>query len=103
MNTADSSQRTEDEVPKREHYLTCIMLVGENAVRFGELKDDLFSSYLLGGDKYPKTREDVMGLMKNYKGLKKQHQNDMWGVQEELSFSQNGKEENKANTMEGTK
>ena len=55
MNTADSSQRTEDEVPKREHYLTCIMLVGENAVRFGELKDDLFSSYLLVGDRYPKT------------------------------------------------
>ena len=44
-----------------------------------------------------------MGLMKNYKGLKKQHQNDMWGVQEELALSQNGKEEKKANTMEGTK
>ena len=79
------------------------MLVGANALRFGGLKEDFFNSYLLGGDKYPKTREDVVGLMKNYKGLKKQHQNDMWGVQEELALSQNGKEEKKSNTMEGTK
>ena len=56
VTTADSIQRMADEVPAREHYLECMMLVGENAVRFGGLKDDLFNSYLLGGDRYPKTR-----------------------------------------------
>ena len=74
-----------------------MMLVGVNAVRFGGLKDNLFSSYLLGGYKYPKTREDVVGLLNNYKGPKKQHQHDKWGVQEELAFVQNGEEEKKAN------
>ena len=41
----------EDEVPTREHYLACMMLVGENAVRFSGLKDDFFNSYLLSGEK----------------------------------------------------
>ena len=80
-----------------------MMLVGDNAVRFGGLKDDLFNSYLLGGDKYPKTREDVVGLLNNYKGPKKQHQHEKWGVQEEPAFVQNSEEEKKANVMEGTK
>ena len=103
VTTADSGQRTADKVPAREHYLTCMMLVGANAVRFGGLKEYLFNSYLLGGDMYPKTREDVVGLLKNYKVPKKQQQHDKWGVQEEIDFVQNGEEEKKANAMEGTK
>ena len=63
VTTANSSQRTTAEVPAREHYLACMMLVGANAVRFCGLKDNLFNSYLLGGYKYPKTREDVAGLL----------------------------------------
>ena len=80
-----------------------MILVGANAVRFGGLKDDLFISYLLGGYRYPKTREDVMGLLNNYKGPKKQQNNDKWGMQEELAFVQNIEEEKKANTMDGTR
>ena len=63
--TANGHQRMAEEVLAREHYLTCMILVGANVVRLGGLKEDLFNSYLLGGDKYPKTREDVVGLMKN--------------------------------------
>ena len=81
VTTDDGVHRTAAEVPVIEHYLACIMLVGVNSVRFGGLKDNLFSSYLLGGYKYPKTREDVVGLLNNYKGPKKQHQHDKWGVQ----------------------
>ena len=103
VTMADSDQRTAAEVPVREHYPAFMMLVGATAVWFGGLKDDLFSSYLLGGDKYPKTREDVIGLLNNYKSPKKQHQHDKWGVQEKLSFVQNGEEEKKVNAMEGTK
>ena len=103
VSTANGDQRTAAEVPAREHYLACIMLVWENAVRFGEMKDDCFNRYLLGGDNYPKTREDVVGLLNNYKDPKKQHQNYKWGVKEELAFVQNGEEEKKLNTMEGTK
>ena len=65
VTTANSSQRTTAEVPEREHYLACMMLVGVNSMRSVRLKDDLFNSYLLGGDMYPKTREDVMVLLKN--------------------------------------
>ena len=65
MTTADSSQRTAVEVPEREYYLACMMLVGTNNVRFSGLKEDLFNSYLLGGDSYPRTREDVVGLLNN--------------------------------------
>ena len=90
VTTADISHRTAAEVPAREHYLSCMMLVGENSVRFGGMKEDLFKRCLLGGDVYPKTREDVVGLLKNYKGPKKQQQHDKWGVQKELAFVQNG-------------
>ena len=104
VTTANSSQRTTAEVPAREHYLACMMLVGANSMRSVRLKDDLFNSYLLGGDMYPKTREDVMGLLKNYKVPKKQQQqHDKWGVQEELAFVQNGEDKKKAKAMEGTK
>ena len=41
--------------------------------------------------------------MNNYKGPKKQQQHENWRVQEELAFIQKGKEEKKANAMEGTK
>ena len=51
VTTDDGDQRTADEVPAREHYLACMMLVGANTVRFGGLKDNLFNIYLLGGDK----------------------------------------------------
>ena len=44
-----------------------------------------------------------MGPKKNYKGRKKKQQHDKLGVQEELSFVQNGEEEKKTNAMEGTK
>ena len=71
VTTADSSQRTAAEVPDREHYIACMMLVGANAVRLGGLKDDLFNIYLLSGYRHPKRREDVVGLPKNYKGTKK--------------------------------
>ena len=53
VTTANSGQRTAAEVPAREHYLALMMLVGANDVRFGGPNDDLFNSYLLGGDKYP--------------------------------------------------
>ena len=79
------------------------MLFGANALQFGGLKDDLLNSYLIVGDKYTKRREDVVGLLNNYRGPEKQHQHDKWGVQEELAFVQNGDEENKLNAMEGTK
>ena len=103
MTTSDSDQCTAAELPAIKHYLACMMLVGANAVRLGGLKDDLFNSYLLGGDKYPNTREDGVGLLNNCKIPKKQHQHDKWGLQEELAFVQNGEEENKVNAMEGTK
>ena len=90
VTTAENSQHTAAELPAREHYLASVMLVGENAVWFGGMKDDLFNSYLFGGDRYPKTREDVVGLLKNYKVPKKQQQHDKWGVQEELALVQNG-------------
>ena len=32
VTTADGVQRTEADVPEREHYIACMMLVGENAV-----------------------------------------------------------------------
>ena len=76
VTTADSSQRTAAEIPAREHYPACMMLVWVNDVRFGGLKDDLFNSYLLSGDKFPMTIEDSVGLLNNYKVLKKQQQHD---------------------------
>ena len=51
VTTADSGQRTAAEVLAIEHYIACMMLVGEKDMRFGGMKDDLFNSYLLGGDK----------------------------------------------------
>ena len=102
MFTDDSGQRTAAEVPAREHYLECMMSVGSNAMRFDGLNDNLLNSYLLVGYMYPKTREDFFGLLKNYKGPKKQHQHEKWGVQEELSFVQNNEEEKRVNIMEGT-
>ena len=58
---------------------------------------------LLGRDRYPKTRDDVVGLLNNYKGPNKQQQHEKWGVQEDLALVQNSEEEKKVNAMEGTK
>ena len=76
VTAAKGDHRTAAKVPMQEQYLACTMLVGENAVQFSSLKDDLFNSYLIGRNKHPKTREYVVGLMHNYKVPKKQHQHD---------------------------
>ena len=44
VTTADSGQNMASKIQAREHYLACMMLVGEKAIRFGGLKDDLFNS-----------------------------------------------------------
>ena len=56
----------------KDQYLACVILVGSNNAKFGELKDDLSNSYLLRDDQYPKNREGLIRLLKKFKGSKKQ-------------------------------
>ena len=57
---------------EKAQYLTCMISVGANNEKFGELKDDLSNSYLLGENQYPKNREGLIRLLKKFKGSKKQ-------------------------------
>ena len=61
---------------EKAQYLTCMISVGANNEKFGELKDDLSNSYLLGENQYPKNREVLVGLLNNGRGsrINKQQQ-----------------------------
>ena len=48
-------------------FMTCMMLSGANKDRYGGLKAKLENTQLLGRDDFPKTREDLMGILNNFK------------------------------------
>ena len=49
-----------------------MILVGAKNAKFGDLKDNLSNSYLLGDYQYHKNRGGVVSLINNCKGSKKQ-------------------------------
>ena len=75
----------------KEQYLACMLFVGTTNAKFGNLKDDLSNSYLLGDDQYPKNMEGIVSLLKNWKGYRKQNPTttNTTTVQEEVAFLQN--------------
>ena len=67
-----------------------MILVGANNVKFGELKDNLSNSYLIGEYQYPKNREGLVSILNNWKGSKKQQltTNNTATLREKVSFVQ---------------
>ena len=50
-----------------ECFMTCIMLSGTNKGCYGSMKAKLKNAQLLGRDDFPKTREDLMGILNIFK------------------------------------
>ena len=46
------NMREEATEAANEQHLACMILVGTNNAKFGELKDDLYNRYLLGDNQY---------------------------------------------------
>ena len=62
----------------------------ENNAKFGEIKDDLYSSYLLRDNQYPNNREGIVSITNNWKGSNKQQPTttNNTTVQDEVEFVQ---------------
>ena len=71
-------------------FVTCIMLSGTNKDRYGGLKAKLENAQLLGWDDFPKTREDLMGVLNNFKDKKKTTKYNKPSAPEQVAFSENG-------------
>jgi len=57
---------SEDE---KDEFMAGLMISSANQKRFGLLKRDLQNTYLKGQDDYPKTFEDIVRLLSNWKAL----------------------------------
>ena len=63
---ASADEISAAEEASREEYLTCLMLTGASNDRFGPLKAKLRNSQILGRNEYPKTREELLGILTNF-------------------------------------
>ena len=74
----------------RESFMTCMMLSGANKDRYGGLKSKLENAQLLGRDNLPKTREDLMGILNNFKDETKTTKYDNPSAPEQVELAKNG-------------
>jgi hypothetical protein len=68
---ANAGAPTEDEITKMENEAneamkTELLISGANKQQYGQLKDELTNSYLLGTDQYPNTYKKGMQILGNY-------------------------------------
>ena len=74
----------------RESFMKCMMLSGTNKDRYGGLKAKLKNAQLLGRKNSPKTWENLMGILNNFKDEKKTTTYDKPFDLEKVEFSKNG-------------
>ena len=76
-----------------------MLLVGENNATFGDQKDDLSNSYLLGNDKYPQNREGLVRILNTWKRSKKKQSTTKTTttVKDEVVFVQREADSDKKN------
>ena len=71
-------------------FMTCIMLNDANKDRYGGLKSKLENAQLLGGNDFPKSREDLMVILNNFKDETKTTNYNKLSDPEQVGFAENG-------------
>jgi hypothetical protein len=71
MRFANAGAPTEDKITKMENEAnkavkTVLLISGADKQRYGQLKDKLANSYLLGTDQHPNTYKKGMQILGNY-------------------------------------
>ena len=74
----------------RESFMTCMMLSGANKDCYGSLKEKLENAQLLGQDYFPKTGDDLMGILNICKDEAKSSKYDKPSAPEQVAFTKNG-------------
>ena len=73
----------------RKSFMTCMMLSGANKDCYGGLKSKLENAQLLGRDNLPKTWEDLMGILNNFKDETKTTEYDKSSAPWQVAFYEN--------------
>ena len=70
-NIADMSKSTLDELKEakgavRDKFLAALMLIGENAAKYNELKHSMAENYVTGTSMYPESLKLVLRILNTY-------------------------------------
>ena len=71
-------------------FMTCIMLNGANKDRYGGLKLKLENAQILGRNDFPKSWEDLMGILSYFKDETKTTNNNKLSNPDQVGFAENG-------------
>ena len=77
-------------VEVKKEYLTCLFISGADNTRYKQLKNELENNHLKGKDSYPKTYDEEMKMMENYKPFGKRMQQPMTN-EGGVAFAQQGR------------